>query len=79
MIQAVQYDGTNIKEIMEFMKCSLEVIPDWQNLKIPAFFIPTLEGKMLATKGDWVIEGITGEFYPCKPNIFDATYEECGI
>ena len=38
--------------------------------------IPTLEGKMLATLGDWIIKGIKGEFYPCKPDIFEATYEK---
>lgn len=37
--------------------------------------IPTLEGTMLATRGDWIIKGIKGEFYPCKPDIFEATYE----
>jgi hypothetical protein len=37
--------------------------------------IPTLEGVMLAVEGDWVIKGVAGEFYPCKPGIFDATYE----
>ena len=38
--------------------------------------IPTLEGIMTATEGDWVIKGIMGELYPCKPDIFEATYEE---
>jgi hypothetical protein len=37
--------------------------------------IYTLEGEMRATMGDWVIKGIKGEFYPCKPDIFAATYE----
>jgi hypothetical protein len=37
--------------------------------------IPTLEGVMLAVEGDWIIRGIKGEFYPCKPDIFEATYE----
>jgi hypothetical protein len=37
--------------------------------------IPTLGGNMLADHGDWVIKGIKGEFYPCKPDIFAATYE----
>lgn len=37
--------------------------------------IPTLEGYMDASIGDWIIEGVAGEFYPCKPNIFEATYE----
>ena len=37
--------------------------------------IPTLEGVMRADRGDWIIRGVQGEFYPCKPDIFDATYE----
>ena len=37
--------------------------------------IPTLEGLMVATEGDWIIRGIKGELYPCKPDIFDETYE----
>lgn len=36
--------------------------------------ISTLEGTMRATVGDWVIRGVKGEFYPCKPDIFEATY-----
>ncbi len=38
--------------------------------------IPTLEGVMRADLGDWIIRGVQGEFYPCKPDIFTATYEE---
>lgn len=38
--------------------------------------IPTLEGRMLVSDGDWIITGIKGERYPCKPDIFEATYEE---
>ena len=37
--------------------------------------IPTLEGVMTADEGDWIIRGVQGEFYPCKPDIFAATYE----
>lgn len=37
--------------------------------------IGTLEGEMTASPGDWVIRGVKGEFYPCKPDIFEATYE----
>ena len=37
--------------------------------------IPTLEGDHKATKGDWIIQGVQGEFYPCKPDIFEKTYE----
>lgn len=38
-------------------------------------YINTLEGEMRADCGDWIIKGIKGEFYPCKPDIFEATYE----
>lgn len=37
--------------------------------------VPTLEGVMHADKGDWIIKGVKGEFYPCKPDIFEASYE----
>lgn len=37
--------------------------------------IPTLEGDMTAMPGDWIIKGVKGEVYPCKPDIFEATYE----
>lgn len=40
--------------------------------------IPTLEGLMIGTEGDWVIKGVKGELYPCKPDIFEATYEYVG-
>jgi hypothetical protein len=43
---------------------------------VPAHItIDTLEGKMRAVEGDWIIRGVQGEFYPCKPDIFDQTYE----
>ena len=41
-----------------------------------ALWIGTLEGSMRADKGDWIIRGVKGEIYPCKPNIFAATYEK---
>ena len=40
-----------------------------------AMVIDTLEGPLNASPGDWIIKGVKGEFYPCKPDIFDATYE----
>jgi hypothetical protein len=40
-----------------------------------ALYIDTLEGTMRAERGDWIIKGVKGEFYPCKPDIFEATYE----
>lgn len=39
------------------------------------FVIDTLEGEMIAKSGDWIIRGVKGELYPCKPDIFEATYE----
>ncbi len=41
----------------------------------PTLSICTLEGDMTASLGDWIIRGVQGEFYPCKPDIFQATYE----
>jgi hypothetical protein len=41
--------------------------------------IPTLEGEMTADKGDYIIKGVKGEFYPCKPDIFEMTYSDGGI
>ena len=41
--------------------------------------IPTLEGVMKASPGDYIIKGVRGEFYPCKPDIFEATYERKGV
>ena len=41
--------------------------------------IHTLEGDMRVSAGDWIIRGVQGEFYPCKPDIFKATYEEVSV
>lgn len=41
----------------------------------PIIQVPTLEGVMTARMGDWIIKGVKGEVYPCKPDIFEATYE----
>lgn len=43
--------------------------------RLPILTIPTLEGDMQARRGDFIIKGVQGEFYPCKPDIFAATYE----
>lgn len=42
---------------------------------VPCVDIPTLEGVMRGCGGDWIIQGVKGELYPCKPDIFEATYE----
>jgi hypothetical protein len=50
-------------------------ISEEEDYQAPSIIIPTLEGDHLARPGDWIIEGVQGEFYPCKPDIFEATYE----
>lgn len=45
---------------------------DWAN---GVLTVPTLEGEHVASVGDWIIKGVAGEFYPCKPDIFAATYD----
>ena len=47
----------------------------YQGRDEPYYTIKTLEGEMRADKRDWIIKGIKGELYPCKPDIFEATYE----
>lgn len=61
---------------------NLDGWPDWaEALAAKAFTngpnisIKTLEGEMIVNPGDWIIKGVAGEIYPCKPHIFEATYE----
>jgi len=69
VIEAVQFDGT-LASLEEFY------IPEVsQELGSRTAQIQTLEGAMTAQPGDWIIKGINGEFYPCKPDIFAKTYE----
>lgn len=71
VIEAMRFDGYNGLDICAFTGQS---IPDtmFLNRKIR---ISTLEGTMEAAPGDYIIKGVKGEFYPCKPDIFAATYE----
>ena len=68
-IEAIQQLGTNLSEIDDFVGGSIA------NKGI-TLVIHTLEGDMEASIGDYIIKGVKGEFYPCKPDIFLATYEE---
>ena len=68
VIEAAQYQGTNGTEIEGWSGGEVQV-------KHSTLVIATLEGEMIATVGDWIIKGVAGEFYPCKPDIFDQTYE----
>ena len=81
VIEAVQFDGssTGIAEIQDWMKNgSHRYAPIRTQDCGRTFSIPTLEGEHVASPGDWIIKGVAGEFYPCKPAIFEATYESAG-
>lgn len=71
VIEAIRFDGENYEEVAKFTLGGV-AIP-----MAPAhtLLIKTIEGDMLARAGDWIIRGVAGEFYPCKPKIFEATYE----
>lgn len=79
---AYRYDGTNSAEIVEWADDdTVHSIPDGPDadLRRPdgeLLIIHTLEGQLYASVGDWIIQGIHGEFYPCKPDIFEKTYSE---
>ena len=74
-VQAVQWTGENRDEIEEFTG-GKAIFMDWLYGKTPDLIIPTLEGNHQALVGDYIIRGVKGEFYPCKPDIFVQTYEE---
>lgn len=78
IIDAIQYSGSNVNEILSFVGKDLVVEQVYQG-KLPTIYelyIETLEGRMRIGVGDYVIRGIKEEFYPCKPDIFEATYEK---
>jgi hypothetical protein len=66
VIDAVPWTGD--RNVMAFFCSDAE----WHDGEM---YIRTKEGRMHATLGDWIIKGVQGEFYPCKPDIFNATYE----
>lgn len=72
VIEAIQFTGVNGLDVATFCKgAPLKTFGD-------SLVIPTLEGDHRADVGDWIIKGVNGEFYPCKPDIFDKTYEPPG-
>ncbi len=73
VIEAELYDGSkeSIVNVLRLSSTSLRGVGLFKDhLKIK-----TLEGTHLAKKGDWIIKGVHGELYPCKPDIFEETYE----
>jgi hypothetical protein len=78
VIEAVQFDRTNGPIVAKWCRGHHRLS---ENPNDPHGFIleyvdiPTLEGVMTASLNDWIIKGVQGEFYPCKPDIFEQTYE----
>ena len=82
VIDAIQYTKFNKEEIDSFvgkvLEMNIESETAYEAGIAPPMFslnIQTLEGVMKAQEGDWIIKGVSGEFYPCKPDIFEKTYE----
>ena len=88
-IEAIELvkSSKGVKEALEFMgqsvdmstRVNAEKFCDYLNEKVypkNGLEIETLEGTMLASFGDYIIKGVNGEFYPCKYDIFEKTYEE---
>ena len=77
VVEAFQFTDDKIETLIglqEFMDRDVRV--SYKNPENPVLKIETLEGVMDASIGDYIIKGVRGEFYPCKPDIFKATYEE---
>lgn len=72
VVEAIQYNGINITEVESFVGAKLPTV--WLSVEDTQLVIPTLEGDMKVSKGDYIIKGIKGEFYPCKPDVFKSTY-----
>jgi hypothetical protein len=73
----MQFLGDNRCEVLSFIypDMSEDGLRGAEVMRLPVV-IGTLEGDMTVSPGDWVIRGVKGEFYPCKPDIFAATYDE---
>ncbi|CED90608.1 hypothetical protein [Actinomyces succiniciruminis] len=73
VVEAIQYDGslTNALDILDWIGDATSA----ERSRDGDLVIHTLEGDMTADWGDYVIRGVQGEFYPCKPSVFEATYE----
>jgi len=71
IVEAIQFTGDNGKEIQDWVNNEVWL----SSIVSPFLSILTLEGEMKGTVGDYIIKGAQGEFYPCKPDIFEQTYE----
>lgn len=70
VIEAIQWNGNNTQEILDF--CKGDCV---EKAKGAYLYVRTLEGGHIASAGDYIIRGVNGELYPCKPDIFEKTYE----
>ena len=78
VIDAWQFTMENKDSIYRMLaEMQHDIYPSGTHLgETPSLIIPTLEGKMKAELNDFIIRGVNGEFYPCKPDIFEKTYEQ---
>lgn len=77
VIEAVQFNGSNLDQLINFSNGLIESQITERRINGENYvIIPTLEGEMKANEGDYIIKGVQGEFYPCKPDVFEKTYEE---
>lgn len=76
-VQAIKYTENNREEAFRFAlpECSDDAVNGFMRMNLP-LVIETPEGDMNVSYGDYIIKGVKGEFYPCKPDIFEATYDE---
>lgn len=85
IVEAVQWTGENQREMFDFLtdykKTNCYMTASDDNFYIDhsrvsgGLIIKTLEGEHIAQKNDWIIRGVKGEFYPCKPDVFELTYK----
>ena len=75
VIEAIRFnDAGDFMKILIDLGCTNATLQGDYNIEC-RLVIPTLEGDHIANQGDWIIKGVKGEFYPCKPDIFEMTYE----
>ena len=76
VIEAIQFNGKNAEEIEQWSNNNVKAGPASEDTLTRSYLeIETLEGMMTAQQNDYIIKGVKGEFYPCKPDIFEQTYD----
>jgi len=74
VVEAMKFTEEDKDRCYNFVRCSCSA--DRDATGAPVLQIQTLEGVMTANLGDWIIKGVAGEYYPCRNDIFEQTYEE---